>query len=129
VTSTKKAPSVLRDAILSVVDVHMEEVVMPEWGGITVLCKGMTGRERSNYFQSNSNEEEIWKYAPRMIISNVLDPDTKEPIFSEKDLDAVADKSGLALDRLAKVVSRLSGFGEEAKEELEEVAESFQPGE
>ena len=130
-TEAKKnqTPSPLRHAILSVVDVQSEEVVVPEWGDITVVCKGMTGRERSNYFQSNSDDDTMWKFAPRLIVNNVLDPDSKEPIFTEDDVDALADKSGSALDRLAKVISRLSGFGVEADKEMKDVAESFRPGE
>jgi len=122
-----QAPSALRDQILSVVDVQTEEVHIPEWG-VTVLCKGMTGRERSNYFEQAQEDTAMWKYAPRMIVANVIDPDTKEPIFTNKDIDAIADKSGAALDRLAKVISRLSGFGEEAEKEMQDVAEQFQSG-
>lgn len=121
----KQTPSALRDQILSIVDVQTEEVHVPEWG-VTVLCKGMTGRERSNYFENAQDDKAMWKFAPLMIIANVIDPDTMEPIFTTADIDALADKSGAALDRLAKVISRLSGFGEESNEEMAEVATQFQ---
>lgn len=120
-----KAPSPLRDAILSAVDIQEEVVTIKEWGGIKVLCRGMSGRERSAYFVGNEDRE-MWEYTPRLILGNVLDPDTREPIFEAEDIDALADKSGVALDRLAKTITRLSGFGEEAKEEMEAVTEAFQ---
>ena len=120
--------SALRDQILSVVDVQTEEIHVPEWG-VTVVCKGMTGRERSNYFEAAQDDTALWKFAPRMIVANVIDPDTHESIFTVADIDALSDKNGAALDRLAKSISRLSGFGSEAEEEMKDVADQFQPGE
>lgn len=122
------APSPLRDRILSMVDVQEEEVTVPEWGGLRVICRGMTGRERSEYFKLNADGREMWEYTPTLIVMCVLDPDSREPIFEDGDVEALANKSGAALDRLAKVVSRLSGFGQEADEEMKDAAEQFRSG-
>lgn len=52
---------------------------------------------------------------PELIISTACDPDTKEKIFKPADRDALALKSGAALEKIARVAMDLSGLSAEAR--------------
>lgn len=113
----------LREKILGATDIAIESVYVPQWG-VTVNVRGLNGRQRSILLQDAVNARgkvDLGKMYPQLIVLSCYDPEDNTPVFTEGDFDAVAEKSGAALEVIAKVAMRLSGLdGEEAEKNLEE---------
>lgn len=108
----------LRDQILSAQDIPSEPVEVPEWG-VTVEVRGMTGAERIRIMDlamDGSADLKLQTVYPEIVIATTFDAETGEQIFSPSDRDALLSKSASALDRLALVGMKLSGFTQEASE-------------
>lgn len=106
----------LRDQILSIEDIPVEMVTVPEWG-VTVEVRGMTGADRSSILERAAADE--GSMGPggmyvAIVIASTYDPETGERIFTTADTDILQTKSAAALDRLAMVGMRLSGMDEKA---------------
>lgn len=113
-----------KNAILSANDVVKELVHVPEWGG-DIYVKGMTGAERDGFEASiiqmrgrdaNVNFKNI---RAKLAVLTICDADGKR-LFTDKDLDALANKSAVALQRIFPVAQRLSGIGDNDVKELAE---------
>ena len=108
--------SELKKSILDFDDIQQEEVEVPEWGGLKILIKGMTGKSRANFLKRASGTDgniEYDRFYPELVIATVYDPETNEPVFEGADRDALNQKSGAALETVARVAQRLSGLGAE----------------
>lgn len=120
-----------RDAILGADDRPRELVHVPEWrdpetGEDTVWVRGLSGKERDNYFASMSvigkggqtvgvnPENSTAKLAALCMIT-----EDGEQLFSQRDVHALGEKSSSALSRVHEVASRLSGLTDEAEVEAE----------
>ena len=113
--------NLLRDKILAAEDIKSELVTVKEWD-VTLEVRGLSGRQRADYLKEvidSKGKMNFDKMYPALIIMSVFDPDTKEPVFKAGDLDALAGKSGAALEQLAQVAQRLSGLNPEALGEAE----------
>ncbi len=111
----------LRDKILAIKDIQEEEVSIPEWG-CKVLVRGLTGRQRAIFLQNGIDAKgklDMQKVYPELVILSAYDPESKEPVFGAGDADAVIEKSGAALERIAQVAMKLSGLGPNVVEESE----------
>jgi len=106
-----------RDAILAAQDLKREEVAVPEWGG-SVLVRTMTGAERDAWEQSlaKGGKIDVSNVRARLVASCVVD-EAGSLLFTAADAQALGAKSGLALERVAKVAQRLNAITEEALEE------------
>lgn len=105
----------LRDQILACKDIQSEVVEVPQWGA-TVEVRGMTGRQRALVLKESVDARgnvDLQKLYPHLVIVSCYDPETGEPVFLAGDFDAVAEKSGAALEVIAQVAMRLSGFNAE----------------
>lgn len=126
---SKKRVILGRDSILAAQDIKIELVNVPEWGG-AVYVRGLTGAERAEYemglvemkggkvVKVNSTDS-----YPRLALCCCVDSDdpaTAQRLFNDADLDALRQKSGAPLARIAKVALRLSGMGRQAEETLEQ---------
>ena len=81
----------------------------------------MTGRERIRLVErvSTSGKEREFMYAD-ILLATALDPDTGELAFDAADREALSDKSGAVLERLATKVMELSGVSaDEAEKEVD----------
>ena len=113
-----------RDQILNVDDSKTEEVDVPEWGG-TVLIKMMTGTERDAFEASITQNKHGSRVVgtenirAKLVSKCVIDPDTKELMFTPGDIEALGKKSSAALDRIFSAATKLSKITEEDVEELE----------
>lgn len=110
----------LRDQILNIQDIPSEIVKIKEWG-IDVEVRGMTGAERTRILDlamNNNGLMNLQMVYPEIVISTAFDPSTGEQIFSPEDRTALLSKSATALDSLATVGMRLSGFTKEVDDEL-----------
>lgn len=112
----------LRALILESDDIPKETLHVPQWG-VEVLIQGMTGAERADLirqFRNDNGSLNFEKLYPVMIVHTVCDPSSGERIFDMNDVAAINEKSGQALERVAKVALRLSGMDETAEEEAKE---------
>jgi len=110
----------LRDKILQVKDIQEETVDLTDIWGVKLLVRGLTGRQRAKLLQnavSTKGDVDLERIYPELVIYSVYDPDTGEQVFKLADRDALADKSGAALERITQVAMRLSGLTPEAVKE------------
>ena len=110
-----------RDAILAVVDLPMELVSVPEWGG-EVNVRGLDGKDRDAFEASlvmqNGEAVNLANIRARLAALCIVD-EAGERLFSDADMAALGRKSGAALDRVFSVAQRLSGMSDAAVKELQ----------
>ena len=109
----------LRDQILAAEDIPSEIVTIPEWG-VTVDVRGMTGAERTRIMDKAVDQQggiNLQFVYPEIVIATSFDNETGEQIFKPSDRDTLLTKSAVALDRLAQVGMRLSGFTQDSADE------------
>ena len=113
-----------RDLILNHDDIKYEVVDVPEWGG-SVMIKTMTGTERDAFeaslveLKQGGRNIKIDNIRAKLVAKTVVDPDTKQLLFSVADIETLGRKSAAALDRTFSVSQRLSKITESDIEELE----------
>lgn len=110
-----------REQILAAMDLKIESVDVPEWGG-TVYVRNMTGRARDQFESSRykliGEKIEILHQNTRAALLAASLCDSKGTLmFSEKDVEALGEKNGAVLDRLFDVAQRLSGLRQKDAEE------------
>ena len=108
----------LRDQILASDDIPSEKVPVPEWG-VTVEVRGMTGAERTRIMDKAVDQQggvNLQFVYPEIVIATSFDDITGEQIFKPSDRDTLLTKSAVALDRLAQVGMKLSGFAQESSD-------------
>jgi hypothetical protein len=109
----------LRDQILNSNDIPKELVKVKEWN-ISIEVRGMTGAERTRILDLAQDEKgmNLQMVYPEIVISTAFYADTGEKIFTPEDRTALLSKSANALDSLATVGMRLSGFLAETSNDL-----------
>lgn len=118
-----------KDQILNANDVEERIVDVTEWGG-KVLVRGLTGVQRDAFEKSciegkgKNREVNVINARAKLVAMAIVDPKTKEPMFTQKDVEALGKKSAKAINRVYEVATELSGIGEEEIEELTKNSES-----
>lgn len=110
----------IRDQILAKQDIPSEMVDVPEWG-VKVEVRGMTGAERTRIMDKatqNAGDVNLQFVYPEIVIATAFDPESGEQVFKPSDRDALLAKSATALDRIAAVGMRLSGFTAESADDM-----------
>ena len=110
----------IRDQILAVQDIPTQVVEVPEWG-VKIEVRGMTGAERTRIMDkatAAAGDMNLQMIYPEIVIATSFDPLTGEQVFVPEDRDILLSKSATALDRVAMVGMRLSGFTKESADEL-----------
>ena len=110
----------IRDQILKNANLPSEATKVPEWNGVTVTVRGMTGVQRAEIAElinlgSGSATKKSLDAQLKAIMSCVVDDEGK-PIFTEADKNFLAEQSSQLIDRLAEIAFRLSGLNKGAKE-------------
>jgi hypothetical protein len=109
----------LRDQILSIDDIQIKMVEVPEWG-VTVEVRGMNGADRQKILDA-ATAEDTPMTAGGMFIDVILatsyDPETGERLFTEDDKGPLLTKNSKALDRLATAGYSLSGMAVDSVDE------------
>lgn len=107
----------LRDQIVAANDRTTRQVEVPEWG-VTVELRSMTAGQRIAMYQSaydpNSGQTDLKTLYPAVLTACVFDPKTKQPVFAQEDAEAILDKSGVVIERIAMEAISLSGISESA---------------
>lgn len=113
-----------REDILKADDRPIEEVDVPEWGGV-VLVRGMTGKDRDEYFASQVEQrgrkvvQNLSNASASIAARCIVDPDDHDKLlFTVRDIAELGERSSAALERVGQVASRLSGLTEEDVEAL-----------
>lgn len=103
-----------RDQILSVNDIVIETVAVPEWGG-EVCVRGLTGSERDNFESSvvelrgKSQHVNMKNVRAKLAALSICD-EKGERVFTDGDVLELSKKSAVALQRVFDVAARLSGL-------------------
>jgi len=106
----------IRDLILTSQDIPSEIVDVPEWG-VKIEVRGMTGASRTRIMDlavGNEGSVNLQFVYPEIVIATAYDSETGEQIFEPNDKDTLLAKSAIAIDRIASVGMRLSGFTQES---------------
>ena len=130
-----------RDDVLKADDLEIVDVDVPEWGGI-VRVRALSGTARDAYDASlvrmGTNGQplrdrdgepvmDITNRRAKLIVLAVVNDDG-DPLFSLADVAALGAKSGVALERVADAIERLSGMNDEAVEDAEGNSEAAPGG-
>ena len=116
--------SALKNLILDADDLPTKELEIPEWG-VTVTVKAMDGETRGRFAMSatdedgNRDEQAYIQSSARLAAMVLVDPETKELIFTAEDVPALARKSAAALDRISQVAFSISGLTEDERSTVE----------
>lgn len=107
-----------KDDIFKADDLPVEDVDVPEWGGV-VRVRGLTGKERDRFeFKMAAARKDPASAQVRAeIVGRCIVDEDGDRVFSDRDIDRLGDKSGEALDRVFEKVRELSGMGDDAVEE------------
>lgn len=110
----------LRNRILAVDDLAIETMDVPEWGvkiEVRSPTAGTRARLMSDCIDLNTQQLNLEKLYPALVIATVYDPETGEQVFSEADVNALQNKSGAVMERIALVGMRVAGMNESAVDE------------
>jgi len=114
-----------KEEILGANDLIREVVNVPEWGG-DVYVYTMTGEERDSFEVSivdGKGKTTFLNIRAKLCARTIRDEEGNR-IFTDKEIDLLGKKSGIALDRIFDVAKRLNGIGKEEIKELEKNSES-----
>lgn len=118
----------LKDKILAAPDLKAESLEIPEWD-VTVEVRGMSGKLRAKFvemaYQNGMGSEQdqakmgaaMLPLFPEFVLDGVYDPENGEKVFAAGDLEALLQKNGQVLERIALKVIELSGLNEKAVDE------------
>lgn len=105
-----------RDAILAAIDFEVREVKVPEWGG-SVYVRTLSGRDRDR-LESESMSKGFHGFRPMLAAFSCCDADGKR-LFTEADIAALGEKSGVALNRIFNASQKINKYTASDVRELE----------
>lgn len=106
----------LRDRILASNDIESSTIHVPQWD-LDIELRTLSAADRAKLIASCMTAEgtvDVQKMYPSLIIACVYDPETKGRVFSEEDMDAIADKSASAIEFVAQKAMEMSGMKPDA---------------
>lgn len=123
-----------REEILSLVDITAKELTIPEnipiWGGKTLYIKQLTRGQQDMYLKrqygdtrmkqdTKARQQEIsavniYGHDAWLCVRGICDENGK-PVFTEKDIDKLNEKSGEAIGWIANEIVQFSGMGADVK--------------
>jgi len=116
---------ITKDRILATNDLATTTVEVPEWG-CSVTIREMTGAQRdswdsmlaSKYDQKTKRMMSTKNLRAKMVQLSVID-ESGSLMFSDKEVDALSEKSANALTRIFEAAQHLNHMTDEDVEELE----------
>jgi hypothetical protein len=120
--TTTNMATLSREAILAADDSNTELVEVPQWGG-AVRVRSLSGRERdrieSRLIGKNGKADPrgLANFRAALVAATVVDENGQQ-LFTEADVEALANKSAAALDVIATAATRLSGLSKSDVEDL-----------
>ena len=123
-----------KEEIISVVDISTEIVEVPEWGG-AVAVREMTGLERDSFEQAmvkvaadGKREADLTNMRAKLCAACIVDQATGDRLFSDADLQQLANKSAVALDRVFKAAQSINGMSADSVEDAAKNSPPAQSG-
>jgi hypothetical protein len=109
----------LAEEILNLDDERSELVKVPEWNNKEILCKNMTGADRAVLgdmleIDGETNKVHSTSTTADIVFLGAYNPETGERLFKKAQMERLLLKNSAPLERLAKVINRLSGLGRDA---------------
>ncbi len=98
-----------RDAILGAQDIITEDIPVPEWGG-SVRIGLMSGAARDQFLSGREKNTSLSCFQASILAATIIDPNGKR-LFTEADIEALQQKSGQVLGRLADAAFRINAVG------------------
>lgn len=112
--------SLTREQILALNDAKSECVAVPEWCG-DVYVRTFSGADRDRVEAFIVANRDGHPSGFRSLIVALAACDEKgAPLFTKDDVDAIAAKSGVAIDRVFTAAARLNGILAESQETARE---------
>lgn len=114
----------IREAVQAADDTQSEPVVVPEWNGVSIEVRGMSGLDRAAYVtaivaaRESEDPADYARVQAELIIATSHDPEDGSKVFQDGDADWLINKSGAALERLSAAAMRTSGLDANAEERL-----------
>lgn len=111
-----------RDGILQADDLLVEDVEVPEWGGV-VRVRGLTGAERDDFEASVVEQRgkktrlNMQNFRAKLVVRVAINGDGQR-LFVDRDAALLGRKSAVALQRVFEMAQRLSGLSDQDVEEL-----------
>lgn len=112
-----------KEQILTANDIKTEKVAVPEWGG-HIYVRVMSGKERDDYEASCLKQVSPTRFITDMsmvrakLAARCICDENGQRLFDNKDIAALAEKSGRALDRVMEVAERINGLSKQDMEKL-----------
>jgi hypothetical protein len=109
-----------REQIISTQDLKSEDVPVPEWGG-TVRVRSMTGAERDKLGRAligTDKKPDMSRYRTQLLAICMVGEDGVA-LFGLDEIDALGQKSSVALERAYSVAEKLNNSGADAVEAAE----------
>ena len=127
-----------RDAILDFQDLSTRDVAVPEWGGLVVRVRELTGTERGDFQAAISTvttepggesrvEFDAHNLQVQLCAMTIVD-ENGDRLFKNSEVDMLGRKSARALQRVFEASSQLSGIAEDSVEEAAEKSEAVPSG-
>jgi hypothetical protein len=104
-----------RAQILGAIDLVIEPVFVPEWGG-TVYVRNLNGKGRDAFegsrirIKENNKVEMVHDNTRARLLALTVCDEAGTLVFSEEDIEALGEKNAATLDKLFDVAQRLSGL-------------------
>lgn len=123
----------LRAQILDAKDIAEEEITIPEWGNVTLLIRELSGAERSFVLNKSIQKDgmpDLTVLYPLLVVKSLRYPKTHKKhgdhVFKLSDRDAISEKSGTVIERIALLAMRLSGMDQQTRANMGKNSESTQ---
>ena len=102
----------LREQILAADDLGSEDVDVPEWGdGLTLKVRGLNAGEVEEFGRA-VNDGKLDNLLAKMVAKVVMNGDG-ERVFTDDDVDALAAKSHVPIQRIFQAAQRVSGLDDD----------------
>jgi hypothetical protein len=117
----------IRDQILASQDIQREEVIISEWGGVTVYLTGLSSAERdaleSSVLKQNGKAQSVnlANYRAKLCVFGIRDEKGQRVFDQPGDIDRLGQKAAVVTERLANRIQILSGI---TKEDVEEITKN-----
>ncbi len=121
-----------RDQILNIKDRKTEIVDVSEWWGGEVMVGSLSAFDRDNFEASIVSQKgkdsaaNMVNFRAKLVAKTVIDPETLERLFSDKDIQLLGQKNAAPIDKIFAVAQKLSGIGRQDVEEMTKNSESDQ---
>ena len=105
-----------KEEIENAKDWEPEAIEVPEWGG-WVLIRPMSGFDRDRIEVLASEKKDMTNLRAEMVVASICDSKGKK-VFTRREVGALGNKSGVALDRVFARALILSGLKKEVVEDI-----------